>query len=105
MIWFRIIRSFAPIFQPLEEVKVPDARIARLEGGVGGELEGESAEGEGEDALVVVVDAGVRGAERLVDLLDGRRHLGAVEEHVAAEGRERPLAAKCQPTQLGSVSC
>ena len=63
----------------------PDARIARLELGVGGKLEGETAKGEGEDALVVVVDAGVRGAEGLVDLLDGRRHLGTVEEDVTVD--------------------
>ena len=62
----------------------PDTRIARLKLGVGGKLEGEAAKGEGEDALVVVVDAGVRGAEGLVDLFDGRRHLGTVEEDVTA---------------------
>ena len=64
---------------------LPNARIARLKLCVGGKLEGESSKGEGEDALVVVVDAGVRGAEGLVDLLDGRRHFGAIEQDVAAQ--------------------
>ena len=62
----------------------PDSRITRLELGVGGELEGEPTKGQGEYALVVVVDAGVRGAEGLVDLLDGWGHLGAVEQDIAA---------------------
>ncbi len=67
--------------QPPELLPYPG--VAGLELGVRRELEGEPAEGEGEDVALLVELARVGGAERLVDLLDGGGHLGAVEQDVA----------------------
>jgi hypothetical protein len=60
-----------------------DPGIAGLELGVGRKLEAQAPECEGKHVLLVVIDAGVGGAKRLLDLLDRRRHLRAVEEDIA----------------------
>ena len=56
---------------------------SHLKFSVRGEFEGQPPEGEGEYEFFVVVDSGMCGTERLVDLLDGGRHLRAVEQDVA----------------------
>ena len=61
----------------------PRSAVARLELCLRGELKGETSEGEGEAATLLVVNAWSGCSKGLVDLLNCRRHIRTVEHQIA----------------------